>query len=175
MTIDTTVTPELTIQQVSRRTGLAESALRYYERIGLIEPVPRDQSSGHRRYPSDLVAAIEALSCLRGTGMSVADMRAYVANMQRGHGGEAEQRDLFARHAERLGGEIARLKLREQYVATKAELWAAKERGDAAAEDQRGRGDRSRYQQPPAHHAASRSRTVRNSIFLSYGAPRIRR
>jgi hypothetical protein len=31
---------ELTIQQVSRRTGLAESALRYYERIGLIEEVP---------------------------------------------------------------------------------------------------------------------------------------
>ncbi len=94
---------DLSIQQVSRRTGLAESALRYYERIGLIEPVPRDQSSGHRRYPRDLVAAIEALSCLRGTGMSVADMRAYVANMQRGHAGEAE-------------------------------LWAAKERGDAAAE-----------------------------------------
>jgi hypothetical protein len=55
--------------------------------------------------------------------------------MQRGHTGEAEQRDLFARHAERLGGEIARLQLREQYVATKAELWAAKERGDAAAEE----------------------------------------
>jgi DNA-binding transcriptional MerR regulator len=126
---------DLTIQQVSRRTGLAESALRYYERIGLIEPVPRDQSSGHRRYPSDLVAAIEALSCLRGTGMSVADMRAYVANMQRGHAGEAEQRDLFTRHAERLGCEIARLQLREQYVATKAELWAARERDDAAAEE----------------------------------------
>jgi MerR family transcriptional regulator, aldehyde-responsive regulator len=43
---------DLTIQQVSRRTGLAESALRYYERIGLMEPVPRDQSSGHRRTSS---------------------------------------------------------------------------------------------------------------------------
>ena len=78
---------DLTIQQVSRRTGLAESALRYYERIGLIGAVPRDQSSGHRRYPPDLVAAIEALSCLRGTGMSVHDMRAYVANMRRGDRG----------------------------------------------------------------------------------------
>ena len=106
---------DLTIQQVSRRTGLAESALRYYERIGLIKPVPRDRSSGHRRYPSDLVAAIEALSCLRGTGMSVTDMRAYVANMQRGHSGAAEQRDLFAQHAERLGREIARLRLRQAY------------------------------------------------------------
>jgi MerR family regulatory protein len=57
---------DLTIQQMSRHTGLAESALRYYERIGLIGAVPRDESSGHRRYPPDLVAAIEALSCLRG-------------------------------------------------------------------------------------------------------------
>ena len=45
MTIDMTVTPELTIQQVSRRTGLAESALRYYERIGLIDAVPRDAAA----------------------------------------------------------------------------------------------------------------------------------
>ena len=51
---------DLTIQQVARRTGLAESALRYYERIGLIDPVPRNESSGHRRYPPDLVAATRA-------------------------------------------------------------------------------------------------------------------
>lgn len=63
---------ELTIQQVSRRTGLVESALRYYERIGLIDEVPRDERSGHRRYPPDLVEAVEGLSCLRGTGMPVA-------------------------------------------------------------------------------------------------------
>jgi MerR family transcriptional regulator, aldehyde-responsive regulator len=125
---------DLTIQQVSRRTGLAESTLRYYERIGLIDDVPRDERSGHRRYPPDLVAAIEAMSCLRGTGMSVADMRAYVANMQRGRAGAAEQRELFARHAERLRAEIARLRLRERYVAIKAELWAAKERSDTATE-----------------------------------------
>jgi MerR family transcriptional regulator, aldehyde-responsive regulator len=53
---------------VARRTGLAESALRYYERIGLIDPVPRDESSGHRRYRPDLVAAMMGMSCLRGTG-----------------------------------------------------------------------------------------------------------
>src|ERR1700751_4857015 len=125
---------DLTIQQVSRHTGLAESALRYYERIGLIGAVPRDESSGHRRYPPDLVAAIEALSCLRGTGMSVQDMRTYVANMRRGLIGGADQRELFAGHADRLLGEIAPLRLRERYVSAKAKLWAARERGDAAAE-----------------------------------------
>jgi MerR family transcriptional regulator, aldehyde-responsive regulator len=124
----------LTIQQASRHTGLAESTLRYYERIGLIGAVPRDESSGHRRYPPDLVAAIEALSCLRGTGMPVQDMRNYVANMRRGLIAAADQRALFAGHADRLRREIARLRLRQRYVSAKAELWAAREQGDAAAE-----------------------------------------
>ena len=120
---------------MSRRTGLAESALCYYERIGLIDPVPRDASSGHRRYPADLVTAIEGLSCLRCTGMPVQDMRTYIATMNRGRRGAADQHELFARHAERLRAEIARLRLRERYVSAKAELWAARVSGDAAAEE----------------------------------------
>ena len=41
---------ELTIAQAAARAGLPESTLRYWERIGLIRPVERDGSSGHRRY-----------------------------------------------------------------------------------------------------------------------------
>lgn len=130
------VSGDLTIQQVARRTGLAESTLRYYERIGLIDPVPRDQSSGHRRYPPDLVAAVESLACLRGTGMSVHDMRAYVENMHRGPGAAADQHRLFAEHALRLDREIRRLQLRRRYVAAKADMWAARLDGDTEAEQQ---------------------------------------
>jgi DNA-binding transcriptional MerR regulator len=136
MTSDTirAAASDLTIQQVSRRTGLAESALRYYERIGLIDAVPRDDSSGHRRYPPDLVAAVESLSCLRGSGMSVADIRRYVANTRRGAEASADQRMLFEAHAARLHDEVARLRLRERYVTAKATMWAARERGDEKAE-----------------------------------------
>jgi len=38
-----------TIAQVARLTGLSEYTLRYYEKVGLIDPVDRDDSSGHRR------------------------------------------------------------------------------------------------------------------------------
>jgi DNA-binding transcriptional MerR regulator len=136
MTTDTIPAPtrDLTIQQVSRRTGLAESALRYYERIGLIDAVPRDASSGHRRYPPELVNAIESLSCLRGSGMSVADIRRYVANTRRGPDAISDQRRLFEAHAARLHDEIARLRLRERYVSAKGQMWEARERGDAKAE-----------------------------------------
>jgi MerR family transcriptional regulator, aldehyde-responsive regulator len=40
---------DLTIQQVSRLTGLSEWTLRYYEKVGLIDAVARDESSRHRR------------------------------------------------------------------------------------------------------------------------------
>jgi len=40
----------LTIQEVSRRSGLSEPTLRYYEEVGLVGPVDRDARSGHRRY-----------------------------------------------------------------------------------------------------------------------------
>ncbi|MCV7256655.1 MerR family transcriptional regulator [Mycobacterium hackensackense] len=128
------VLADLTIQQVARRTGLSESALRYYERIGLLDPVPRDPSSGHRRYPPELVTAVESLACLRGTGMSVRDMRTYVDNMRGGPDSAADQQRLFAAHAQRLGDEIRRLQVRRRYVAAKADMWAARQCGDSDAE-----------------------------------------
>ncbi|GAA3844658.1 MerR family transcriptional regulator [Amycolatopsis tucumanensis] len=122
-----------TIQEVSRRSGLPEPTLRYYEKIGLIGPVDRDESSGHRRYPPELVETIEALGCLRSTGMSLADMRVYLRHLDGGD--PAEQRDLFARNVERLDAEIERLRVRRDYLRLKAELWDARDRRDAAAEE----------------------------------------
>jgi DNA-binding transcriptional MerR regulator len=40
----------LTIQDVSRRSGLSEPTSRYHEEVGLIRPIERDPSSRHRRY-----------------------------------------------------------------------------------------------------------------------------
>ena len=55
----------LTIQDVSRRSGLSEPTLRYYEEIGLIGPVSRDERSGHRRYREEDLDTLQALACLR--------------------------------------------------------------------------------------------------------------
>lgn len=75
---------ELTIQEMARQSGLSEHTLRYYERIGLLTPIPRDGSSGHRRFPPETVQLVESLACLRGTGMTVADMRHYLQLNERG-------------------------------------------------------------------------------------------
>jgi DNA-binding transcriptional MerR regulator len=91
-----------TIQDVSRRSGLSEPTLRYYEEVGLIGPVDRDASSRHRRYSGEDVDTLQMLACLRAMGMGIEDMRTYQANRARGRAAAAEQHDLLLRHAVEL-------------------------------------------------------------------------
>ncbi|WP_020015087.1 MerR family transcriptional regulator [Promicromonospora sukumoe] len=125
----------LTIQQVARRTGLARSTLRYYEQIGLIPPVERDPDSGHRRFGPQVVETLEALSCLRGAGVPIDEMRRYLALLAPGDlAAAAEEAALFAAHADRVEAEIARLGIRLEYLRAKADLWQARVDGDADSE-----------------------------------------
>src|ERR1700677_2060902 len=97
----------LTIQDVSRLSRLSEPTLRYYEQVGLVGPVARDASSGHRRYGDDDLDTLQALACLRAMGVGIEDMRTYQANRKLGRAAAGEQRDLLLRHADRIETEIA--------------------------------------------------------------------
>ena len=72
---------KLTIQEVSNATGLSAHTLRYYERIGLIHPINREENT-RRCYTADDVGWIDFLLKLRATGMSIKDMQRY-AELQR--------------------------------------------------------------------------------------------
>jgi MerR family transcriptional regulator, aldehyde-responsive regulator len=124
------VEEELTIAQAAARAGLPESTLRYGERIGLVRPIGRDGSSGHRRYTAEDVAVLETLGNLRAVGLSLADMRAYLAGARRGDAAAGEQRALFEAHARRLADEVAALELRRHYLDLKVQYWSAREAGD---------------------------------------------
>lgn len=134
MAVEASTEPWATIQEASRRSGLTEPTLRYYEQIGLIDPVPRDESSGHRRYSAEAVERLEALACLRGAGMGIGDMRVHLELLTEGNAAAEQQQELFERHAGRLAAEIDGLRLRLDYLTLKAELWAARAREDEAAE-----------------------------------------
>jgi DNA-binding transcriptional MerR regulator len=72
---------KLTIQEIARATGLTPHTLRYYERIGLIHPINREENT-RRCYSVDDLGWIEFLLKLRATGMSIKDMQRY-AELQR--------------------------------------------------------------------------------------------
>ena len=72
---------KLTIQDVAEATGLSAHTLRYYERVGLIHPIEREENT-RRSYTADDIGWIEFLMKLRATGMSIKDMQLY-AKLQR--------------------------------------------------------------------------------------------
>src|SRR4249919_295519 len=105
----TTTRRDYTIKEAAALTGLPASTLRYYESIGVIAPVGRGASSGHRVYGEDDLDQIMWVACLAATGMSVRDMRKYVANGQLGQSAAGEQVELLTGQQRRLESEAKQL------------------------------------------------------------------
>lgn len=127
-----TTTHEYTIKEAAALTGLPASTLRYYESIGVIDPVRRGESSGHRVYDDADLDQLTWVACLAATGLSVADMKTYVANGRVGPSAAAEQVDLLVEQQHRLAREAETLALRQRYVALKVDYWRAVQAGDDA-------------------------------------------
>ncbi len=131
MTIRTaTHTRSYSIKEAAALTGLPATTLRYYEQVGVIHPVSRGASSGHRVYDEDDLDQLMSVSCLSATGMSLDDMRAYMANARRGAEAAAEQQQLLEQQQRHLAVEAERLVLRQRYVDLKIAYWQAVLDGD---------------------------------------------
>jgi DNA-binding transcriptional MerR regulator len=122
-----------TIKEAAALTGLPASTLRYYESIGVIPPIGRGASSRHRVYDEGDLDQVLAVACLSATGMSVSDMRTYVANGRRGPSAAGAQTELLAEQERRLATEADRIALRRRYVGLKIRYWEAVAAGDDAA------------------------------------------
>jgi DNA-binding transcriptional MerR regulator len=68
----------LTIGELARRAGVATSALRYWEELGLF-PTPA-RRSGQRRYPESAVGLVGIILLLRDVGFSLAEQKAFMAS-----------------------------------------------------------------------------------------------
>jgi DNA-binding transcriptional MerR regulator len=121
-----------TIKEAAALTGLPASTLRYYESIGVIAPVSRGASSKHRVYDEDDLDQLMWVACLAATGMSVGDMRQYVATGQLGPSAAGEQIELLAAQERRLALEAEHIALRQRYVRLKIDYWHAVQAGDDA-------------------------------------------
>jgi DNA-binding transcriptional MerR regulator len=64
---------QLTISQVSRQIGLRPSAVRYYERIGLLPPAER--LGGQRRYDPTVLYRLAIIQRARQLGFSLSEIR----------------------------------------------------------------------------------------------------
>lgn len=88
---------QYTIQQLSQKTGLSAHTLRYYERIGLLEGVPRDEH-GYRLYRESDLLWVEFLMRLRGTGMPISEMKRFSDLRSEGDSTITERREMLEAH-----------------------------------------------------------------------------
>ena len=72
----------LTISEVSRRSGVAASALRFYEDKGLIKS--ERATSGHRRYPRSVLRRIAFIVFAQRVGMTLDEVASELAKLPEG-------------------------------------------------------------------------------------------
>lgn len=99
----------LTVSEAAAKVGLTTHTLRWYERIGLLDDVPRD-SSGHRRYRAKDLNWVMLLIRLRATGMPVKEMMRYTELVRIGSGTELDRQQLLEQHRTRVLAHIADLR-----------------------------------------------------------------
>ncbi|HEU5356140.1 MAG TPA: MerR family transcriptional regulator [Actinocrinis sp.] len=126
-------TTTYSVGEVSARTGFSVDTLRYYERLGLIEPVERSVG-GRRMYREEDVGWLDFVSCLRDTGMPVERMRAFAELCRDGEHTVPERVDLLAAHGRRVEAEIEVLRTKLAAIHHKIEYY----QGVLALRDGRG-------------------------------------
>jgi DNA-binding transcriptional MerR regulator len=82
----------LSIGELAERTGLATSALRYYDQFGLVRPATRE--SGRRRYAASAVAQVGVILFLREVGFSLAEIGSFMESGARRSRREIVERKL---------------------------------------------------------------------------------
>ena len=98
----------MTIAEVSKQFDISADTLRYYERIGLIPPVPRTQG-GIRDYDEAACKWVELMKCLRAAGVQIEALVEYTALAQQGDSTQAQRKAILLEQREQLEGRIAEM------------------------------------------------------------------
>lgn len=93
-----------------RKTNMSTDALRYYERIGLLPPVPRN-AAGIRNYDEYFVNFINFIKKLKASGMSLEHIIDYIRLAEMGDATIQERKKLLAEAREMLLDKINSLQL----------------------------------------------------------------
>ena len=115
-----------TIQQVGREIGLPPSTLRYYEQIGLLDPVER-AANGHRRYSQADLGRLNMIKRLRLTGMPIEQMCAFVALYKGGNRTARRRREILEAHREVVQSRVDELLEMLEFIDYKIGIYQEEE------------------------------------------------
>src|SRR5713226_2058772 len=99
---------EMRIGELARRSGLASTALRYYEKAGLL-PASRRSSSGYRTYHPDAVPRLAFIRAAQAVGLSLAEIREVIGIRDAGAAPCAHVLQLIENHRAEVRARIREL------------------------------------------------------------------
>lgn len=91
----------MTISEISKKYQLTPDTLRYYERIGLLKPVPRSKN-GIRNYDEETGKRIEFVKCMREAGVEVETLLQYFSLLEQGKATVTARKQLLEGQREKL-------------------------------------------------------------------------
>ena len=95
----------MNMTEVGKRYGLSADTLRYYERIGLIPPVPRTKG-GVRDYDAASLGWVELIKCMRSAGVGIEALIEYSRLFQQGEETMEARKGLLVEQRRQLLGRM---------------------------------------------------------------------
>ena len=122
----------MTIAEVSRKYDISADTLRYYERIGLIPPVPRTRG-GLRDYGEESCGWIQLMKCMRAAGVQIEALIEYVYLFQQGDATLDARKALLVEQRDQLVSRMAEMQASLDLLNQKIDRY---EQGMMTAEQQ---------------------------------------
>lgn len=111
-----------TMMEACRETGLTYQALKFYCNEGLVPNVRRDKNN--RRYFNEAtVKWIKDLTCLKRCGMSIDEMKEYLALCLEGPKTIERRQKILARKQEALAAQMQKLQESIDYINWKQQFY----------------------------------------------------
>ncbi len=114
---------EYTIRKVADKMQMEPHVLRYYEKEGLLPDVKRT-SSGYRSYSEDDLEWLGLINCLKHTGMSIKQIKEFVAISQMGDETLGQRCELLQAHKEIVQQHMAEMEHHLEKVTHKIEHYS---------------------------------------------------
>jgi len=110
------------IAEVSEQYNISSDTLRYYERIGLIPPVNRNDG-GIRDYNELDLRRVEFIKCMRSAGLPVEVLIEYVALVQQGDKTIEARKEILKEQRELLIGRMQEMQKTLDILNHKIEVY----------------------------------------------------
>ena len=89
------------MKEVTQSLGLTINSIRYYEKVGILPAVARDEN-GHRKFSEKDLALLQLIKMMRTSGMSIKNLKHYIDLLLEGDSTIAKRKAVLEQQLSKL-------------------------------------------------------------------------